>query len=244
MSLIGGNLSERKRAARVGRAGSITGLVGSVGPVIDFERHRIRSRIEASLLAAGDRSDSDVGRFRSQAIGALSGTVVEIGPGTGVNLRHYRPGTRVIAFEPNPVMRDRLTATASGIGDSIDLDVRAHGAESIDVDDAEVDAVVSTLVLCGVDEPLEVVAEARRVLRPGGRFVFVEHVAAPTGSRTACAQHLVRRPHRWMFNGCRIDQDTEAVLRSFDWGRLELRPVDLGPTGVWVRHQIVGVATR
>lgn len=244
MLVTGGNLPEREPTDRVRIARSGSARVASVAAVIDFEKHRIRSRIEAALLAAGDRDDTEVGRFRAEAIGALSGTVVEIGPGPGVNLHHYRPGTRVIAIEPNPVMRGRLTATAAAGAGAIDLDVRDRGAETIDVDDGGADAVVSTLVLCGVDDPAEVVAETRRVLRPGGRFVFVEHVAAPTGSGTARTQRLVRRPHRWMFNGCRVDQDTEAVIRSFDWADLELRSIDLGRAGAWVRHQIVGVATR
>ncbi len=210
--------------------------------MIDFERRRLRSRIEAALLDAGDRDDSEIGRFKATAIGALTGTVLEIGPGTGVNLRHYAPGVDVVAAEPNPVMRERLTSAATSAG--IDLDVRDERAEHIDLPDASVDGVVATLVLCGVDDPARAIAEVHRVLRPGGRFVFVEHVAATEGSRTAIAQRLLRRPHAWMFNGCRTDQDTAALLRQFDWAELTIDGIDLGWQSGHVRDQITGIAVR
>lgn len=210
--------------------------------MIDFERRRVRSRIEAALLAAGDRDDSEIGRFKASAIGRLDGTVLEIGPGTGVNLHHYAAGVHVIAAEPNPVMRERLAATADGF--DVDLEVRDERAESVDLPDGSVDGVVATLVLCGVDDPERALDEVFRVLRPGGRFVFVEHVAAADGSTTATAQRVLRRPHEWMFNGCRVDQDTGALLRSVAWTDLTVEPVDLGWRAGHVRDHIVGVATR
>ena len=212
--------------------------------MIDFEHHRVRSRIEARLLANGDRRGSEVTRFKADAIGALDGTVLEIGAGTGVNLRWYRPGATVIAIEPNPIMREHLAATNASLEHPVELEIRNRRGEQLDLADGAADAAVSTLVLCGVDDPVAVLEEVRRVVRPGGRLVFVEHVAAPIGSRTARAQRLVRRPHHWMFNGCRVDQDTETLLRSFEWTDLDLRHVDLGRAGAYVRHQIIGTATR
>lgn len=212
--------------------------------MIDFERRRLRSRIEATLLAAGDDDRSAIGRFKATTLPDLTGHVVEIGPGTGVNFRHYSPGIRLTAIEPNPVMRDRLAVTAAQLSAPLDLEVRDLRGESLDVADETADAVVGTLLLCGVDDPQQVVAEVRRVLKPGGRFVFVEHVAAPEGSTTARVQRLLRRPHHWMFNGCRVDQDTESLLRSFDWADLEISNLDLGRQAAYVRHQLFGVAVR
>ena len=212
--------------------------------MIDFERRRIRSRIEAALLAAGDDDRSAIGRFKGETLPDLTGHVVEIGPGTGVNFRHYSPGARLTVIEPNPVMRDRLEATAAAIEPPLDLDVRNLRGESVDLVVGTADAVVGTLLLCGVDDPHRVVTEIRRILKPGGRFVFVEHVAAPGGSTTARVQRLLRRPHHWMFNGCRTDQVTESILRSFEWTELDVTAIDLGRQAAYVRHQIYGIATR
>lgn len=211
--------------------------------MVDFERRRIRSKIEATLLDAGDDPRSPVTQFRSEAIGSLAGRVIELGPGTGVNLRHYDSGVDLIGIEPNPVMRERLIAANQRLDQPLQLDLRNLRGESVDVADDTAHAVVATLLLCGVDDPGRVVDEARRMLRPGGRFVFVEHVAAPAGSMTARVQRAVRRPHHWMFNGCRTDHDAEWLLRSFEWSSLEIQQIDLGPRAAYVRHQIYGVAT-
>jgi len=212
--------------------------------VIDFERRRIRSKIEAALLDAGDDDRSPVNRFKAEAIARLSGRVVELGPGTGVNLRHYSPEVELIAVEPNPVMRERLTAANRALERPVELDVRDLRGESIALDDGWADAVVATLLLCGADDPEQVIHEARRVLRPGGQLVFVEHVAAPPGTTTARLQRALRRPHHWMFNGCRTDHDAEALLRSFEWSSFDVENIDLGSRAVYVRHQIVGTAVR
>ncbi len=213
----------------------------------DLARHRIRSRIEAFLLDVGDRGlDTEIARRKAAAIGEMSGTVVEIGPGTGVNLRFYAPGTRVVAIEPNPVMRDHLDQTVRALPDdhALEVEIRSSYGESLDVESGSADGVVGTLLLCGVDDPARVIAEAHRVLRPGGTFFFVEHVRAPAGSRTARAQRVVRRPHHWMFNGCRVDQDTGALLRRSDFVDVDVVDVDLGRSAAYVRHHIVGTARR
>src|ERR1700686_1334976 len=106
--------------------------------------------------------------------------VLEIGPGSGANMRYYVPGKPVIAIEPNVRMHQRLRRRAEGLG--LALDIHPVGAERVDVATGSVDLAWSTLVLCSVANPAAVVAEMRRVLRPGGRFVLIEHVMAPSGS--------------------------------------------------------------
>ena len=172
----------------------------------------------------------------------MQGTVVEIGPGTGVNMRYYADGVRVIAIEPNPAMHPKLRAQAERSG--VDLEIRTLRGEGIDVDDGHADAVVGTLVLCGVDDAHQVMAEVHRVLKPGGTFFFLEHVAAPAGTWTRRIQRVLKRPHRYLFNGCEVDRDTASVLRAAGFGSVELDEVDTGPAGLYARHQIVGTATR
>lgn len=210
----------------------------------DFERQRRRGRLEAWLLDAGAADlHAAYGERKAAAIGAMRGTVVEIGPGTGVNMRYYAPGVHVIGIEPNPAMHDRLLRQADDHG--VDLELRTGRGERLDLADASVGGVVGTLLLCGVEDPARVVDEIHRVLRPGGVYFFVEHVVAPQGTVTHHVQRLVARPHRWMFNGCRTNHDAETLLRRGPFaGRVALDHVDRGWRGVWVRHQLVGTATR
>lgn len=194
------------------------------------------------LQAGAADSHATYGDRKQAAIGAMSGTVVEFGPGTGANMRYYAPGTRVIGIEPNPVMHEPLRRLADEHG--VDLEIRQQRGESIDVDDESVDGVVATLLLCGVDEPRRLLDEAHRVLRPGGTYFFIEHVVAPPLTATRVVQRVLFRPHRWMFNGCHIDRDTGSLLRSGPFDSIELETVDRGPKAVWVRHQIIGTATK
>ncbi len=194
------------------------------------------------LDASADTNHRVHGERKAEVIGSMTGTVVEIGPGTGVNMRYYAPGVHVIAIEPNPEMQSRLRSKAEE--HDVDLDVRTVHGERIDVDDATADGVVGTLLLCGVDDPVRVIAEAHRILRPGGRYFFTEHVRAPESTWTRRFQRLVRRPHRWLFNGCRVDQDTAALLRSSGFGHVEIDDEDRGAAGLYVRYGIIGVATK
>ena len=211
--------------------------------MVDFAKQRIRSRLEAKLLTAGaEDTHAAYGERKQSVIGSMRGTVVEIGPGTGANLRYYAPGTSVIAIEPNPVMHGPLRAEAAERG--VDVEVRTLRGESIDVPDESADGVVGTLLLCGVDDPEAVIAEAYRILKPGGTYFFVEHVVALAGTRTHTVQRVVLRPHRWMFNGCEVTRDTGAVLRASDFVDVQFDDVDRGRRGLWARTQIVGTAIK
>jgi ubiquinone/menaquinone biosynthesis C-methylase UbiE len=210
---------------------------------VDFARARRRSRFEAWLLdASAGQVHARHGRRKQAVIGAMTGTVVEIGPGTGVNMRYYADGVHVVAIEPNPTMHPKLRAQAERC--DVDLEIRALRGEGIDVDDGRADAVVGTFVLCGVDDIHRVVAEVHRVLKPGGTFFFLEHVAAPSGTWTRRVQRLVKRAHRSLFNGCEVDRDTASVLRTAGFSAVELDEVDTGAAGLYARHQIVGTAVR
>lgn len=161
----------------------------------------------------------------------LRGDVVELGPGTGVNFRYYAPGVRWIGIEPNPI----LCAALRDQG----VDARRGFAEQLDLPDASADAVVSTAVLCSVRDLGRALAEARRVLRPGGRFVFVEHVAAPRGSLLHFAQRAIRPVWSCCAGGCDPARDTAAAIeRVFPSLTVERFRLPLGP----VAPHIAGVA--
>jgi ubiquinone/menaquinone biosynthesis C-methylase UbiE len=178
-------------------------------------------RLHARLLATGCRRyDRSVEAHKRRLLGALAGTVVEIGPGAGANLRFYGPGVRWVGVEPNPWAHDYLRREAARV--ALEADVREGTAERLPAADASVDAVVSTLVLCTVGDVPRALAEVRRVLRPGGRFVFVEHVAAPAGTRTHRVQRLVRPVWPLLADGCHADRDTERTIRDAGFARVEV----------------------
>ena len=209
---------------------------------LNFSKARRRSGFEARVLdASAARVHQQHGERKATVLGGLTGTVIEVGAGTGANMRYYPSGIHLIAIEPNPHMHARLRSQAEKY--SIDMEIRTLRGEQIDVADHTADAVVATLVLCGVDDPHQVVAEVRRVLKPGGTFFFLEHVAAPVGSMTRRVQAVVKRPHRWAFNGCEVDRDTAAVLANAGFSQIDLVEVDTGRSGMYARHQIIGTAT-
>src|SRR5512143_3688812 len=112
--------------------------------------------------------------------GALRGVVVEIGPGAGANLPYLRSDVRWIGIEPNPYARPYLERAAREAGVAHEL--REGDAERLPVEAASADAVIGTLVLCSVKDIGAALHEIQRVLKPGGRYVFIEHVAAPAGT--------------------------------------------------------------
>jgi SAM-dependent methyltransferase len=172
----------------------------------------------------------------------LPDEVVELGSGVGANFRYLRPGTRVIAVEPNPAMHARLRAGAEEYG--IELELRGITGERLDVADESADAVVSSLVLCTVADPAAVIAQVLRVLRPGGRYSFVEHVAAEPGTVTRKAQRLVRRPWAWCFEGCSCERDLAAEIEGGGFGSVELERYQLRSPLIPFNTHVAGIATK
>ncbi|HEU0202510.1 MAG TPA: methyltransferase domain-containing protein [Burkholderiaceae bacterium] len=172
----------------------------------------------------------------------LPAELVEIGAGAGANLRYFRRGTKVHAIEPNRHMHAKLTARAQRHG--ICLQVHPVGAEALALADASVDAVVATLVLCTVADPQRAVCEVLRVLRPGGRFVCIEHVAAPQSSLIGRLQRAVYRPWRWFFEGCHTHRDTGALLTNAGFSRVDILPFTLRTAFVPVRPQIAALCIK
>jgi len=180
-----------------------------------------RGRVFAWFLAnAGRRHDSLLGDHKRRLFADLAGTVLEIGPGTGTNLPFYPKGVQWIGVEPNPHMHDYLRKRAAALGITVDL--RPGSAEQIDLAPDTIDTVVSTLVLCSVRDLPAVLAEVHRVLRPGGRFIFLEHVAAPKGTWLRRIQQWVRPVWQIFGAGCQPDRDIEAALRDAGFVRIDL----------------------
>ena len=150
-----------------------------------FAANPARGRFNSTFFSVmGGYINWHLHKRKTKAFADLSPSVVEIGSGVGANLRYLPSGARLIAIEPNPYMHARLRRAARRRG--VDLEIRSVVGERIDLPDTSAEAVISSLVLCTVRDPAAVLAEIRRILRPGGRFRFAEHVAA-----------RLRTPTRW-----------------------------------------------
>jgi ubiquinone/menaquinone biosynthesis C-methylase UbiE len=170
-------------------------------------------RVFAWLLSRGIAKYDQAVADRKRAIFAdLHGDVLEIGPGTGINLSYYPVGIRWIGIEPNRFMHPYLKKEAERL--HFDIDLRSGKAEQLEIQDNSLDVVVGTLVLCSVENPNRVLQEIVRVLKPGGRFLFLEHVAAPLGTWLRRVQHWLRPVWKVALDGCCPDRDTLSVIES------------------------------
>ncbi|MPZ83590.1 MAG: methyltransferase domain-containing protein [Actinophytocola sp.] len=203
--------------------------------------HPIFARLYPKMARAMERGG--LGEHRAALLADLSGTVLEIGAGSGSNFLHYPTTvTRVVAVEPEP--RLRRTAAAEAEQAAVPIEVVDGLAERLPVDDATVDAVVCSLVLCSVRDQAAALREIGRVLVPGGQFRFLEHVRAE-GRAMARVQRIMDATF-WprIAGGCRTGRDTAAAIESagFTFDRLErfLFPDMRTPTS----SHILGTATR
>jgi SAM-dependent methyltransferase len=149
---------------------------------------------------------------RAAVLAHARGTVVELGAGTGLNLPHYPTDIELVLTEPEPPMTRRLLERLQQSGRQ--ARVLQAPAERIPLPDGSADTVVSTLVLCTVRDLDATLSEIRRLLRPGGRLLFIEHVAAEPGTRLRHWQDRLERPWRRLAHGCHTNRDTEQALRN------------------------------
>jgi ubiquinone/menaquinone biosynthesis C-methylase UbiE len=149
---------------------------------------------------------------RHRLLQGARGVTLEIGSGTGLNVPHYPPTVgELILSEPDAGMREHL-------GDRVrrhrpGARVLPDQASALGLDDDSVDTVVSTLVLCTVDDPALALHEIARVLRPDGQFRFIEHVRSQS-PRLARWQDRLEGPWRWFASGCRCNRDTLALIAA------------------------------
>jgi ubiquinone/menaquinone biosynthesis C-methylase UbiE len=151
-----------------------------------------------------------MGGRRRRLLAGARGAVLEIGGGTGANLVHYRDVDRVTIAEPDTFMRSRIGPKLEDV--RVPVEVSSAGAEALPFPDGSFDTVVSTLVMCTVPDQAAVLDEVRRVLRPGGRLLFIEHVRA-AGSM-ARWQDRLEPLWRRLLGGCHPNRDTVAAIEE------------------------------
>ena len=157
---------------------------------------------------------------RAAVLAHARGTVVELGAGTGLNLSYYPPDVELVLTEPEPPMARRLLGRLQQSGRQ--APVLQAPADRIPLPDSSVDTVVCTLVLCTVPDLDATLTEIRRLLRPDGQLLFIEHVAAEPGSRLRRWQDRLERPWRRLAHGCHTNRDTEYALRNAGFALAEI----------------------
>jgi ubiquinone/menaquinone biosynthesis C-methylase UbiE len=161
-----------------------------------------------------------LGERRHELLASAAGRVVEIGAGTGVNLVHYPDAvTELVLTEPEEPMAKRLEAKAQASGRPATV-VRAP-AESLPFPDDSFDTAVCTLVLCTVRDPERTLAELTRVLKPGGRLLFLEHVRSDD-PRLARWQDRFAPLWRRCGHGCNCNRATPELIRSSAFEDIEI----------------------
>lgn len=178
-------------------------------------------------------------KFRKRTAGQTWGDVLEIGGGTGANLKYFPPETNLTFAEPDKHMRKRLAKSASKIGREIKIE--PCNGEDLPFPDASFDCVLTTLVLCMVEDHERVISEARRVLKPGGAFFFYEHVISPR-PRGIWWQNKLNPFWKFVTTGCNLNRDLTSAIESTGFKSVEFEAFDLS-VGVPVTiPNILGVA--
>jgi ubiquinone/menaquinone biosynthesis C-methylase UbiE len=205
-------------------------------------RHPRFAKIYARFAPEMDKAGA--AKHRAELLAGLSGRVIEVGAGTGLNFRHYPATvTGVVAVEPEPFLRD--LAAKAALDAPVPVDVVDGTAGALPSEDSEFDGVVASLMLCSVRDLPGALAEMRRVLRPGGELRFYEHVA----SEHAIARSMQRTldvvwPH--VAGGCHTSRDTATAIADAGFDIAECRRFKFRPSifAAPVAPHIIGVARR
>jgi ubiquinone/menaquinone biosynthesis C-methylase UbiE len=182
-------------------------------------------RAFAAFYDRGLRATEDAGlrEMRAELLAGARGRVLELGAGTGLNLDLYPPGVdELVLLDPDRHMAARLRERLRNSGRQ--AEVAEAPAERLPFEDDSFDTAVATLVLCTVPDPMAAVDEVGRVLKPGGRLLFIEHVRSEDDS-LARWQDRLEAPWRFLGDGCHCNRDTLATLGA---SRFEVDTVQRG----------------
>ena len=177
---------------------------------------------------------------RHDLLAQATGATIEIGAGTGLNLPHYPPAvTRLALIEPDPHMSRRLRRRAARPGR--DAEIRSASADRLPFPDASFDTAVVTFTLCSVPDEQAALREITRVLAPGGRLLFLEHVRS-ADPRIAARQD--KNPFPYPLIGCHPNRDTLADIEASPLTVESVRAGELPKAPAIERPMIVGTARR
>ncbi|EHH66279.1 Methyltransferase-like protein 7A [Macaca fascicularis] len=172
-------------------------------------------------------------------------SLLEVGCGTGANFRFYPPGCRVTCIDPNPNFEKFLIKSiAENRHLQFECFVVAAGENMHQVADGSVDVVVCTLVLCSVENQEQSLCEMCRVLRPGGAFYFMEHVAAERSTWNSFWQQVLDPVWPLLFDGCSLTRESWKTLERAGFSKLKLQHIQAPLSWEMVRPHIYGYAVK
>jgi ubiquinone/menaquinone biosynthesis C-methylase UbiE len=202
-------------------------------------RHPVFARVFDRLSRVMER---DVGEHRTQMLTGLTGRVLEVGAGNGINFGHY-PATvgEVVAVEPESYLRGK--AERAAIAARVRVTVIAGNADALPFAPASFDAAVASLVLCSVSCPAVALAEIRRVLKPGGELRFMEHVVSDNPAK-ARVQRAGDDSGLWprIAGGCHCSRNTVAEINAAGFVIERCGPYDVGPAWMPTNPHVAGRA--
>jgi ubiquinone/menaquinone biosynthesis C-methylase UbiE len=191
-------------------------------------------------LFNGPAERAGLGEQRHDLLAQATGATIEIGAGTGLNLAHYPPAvTRLALIEPDPQMSRRLERRAARLGR--DAEILGATADRLPFPDASFDTAVVTFTLCSVPDEQAALTEITRVLAPGGRLLFLEHVRS-ADPRIAAKQDRVPFPYPLI--GCHPNRDTLREITASPLSVESVRAGDVPKAPQIERPMIVGTARR
>ena len=197
------------------------------------------ARIYEPFLWLGEKTG--LSRWRQKVVGGVSGSVLELGAGTGLNLPHYPPGLdRLVLVEPDVHKAKLLAGKTPRTGVNPEI-VRAPG-ELLPFEENSFDTVLVTLVLCTVADPEATAREIERVLKPDGQFLFMEHVRSDS-PRMGRLQDRLEKPWKKLADGCHCNRRTVPMLEANGFQVEILARQDKFPMPPVARPIISGVAT-
>ncbi|MED6114001.1 hypothetical protein PIB30_076034 [Stylosanthes scabra] len=201
------------------------------------------------MNSATESYEAEVAKYKSQVLSNLKGKalkILEVGIGTGPNLSYYATDSNVhvVGIDPNLKMEKyaRSAAISAGLPLSNFEFYQAVG-EAIPLSDASVDAVVGTLVLCSVKDVDLALKEVKRVLRPGGQYVFVEHVAAKDGTSLKFFQQLLDPLQQILADGCHLSRQTESRISKAGFSSVEFNTAFVSNAS-FINPHVYGIAYK
>jgi SAM-dependent methyltransferase len=156
--------------------------------------------------------DRGLREMRRDVLGEASGRVLEVGSGTGANISLYPPAVELVLSEPDPHMQKALRDKLAEPG-ARQAELVQAAAEDLPFEDASFDCVACTMVLCTMPDPAAGLNEVARVLKPGGRLLFLEHVRSEN-PKLAWAQDRLERPWRFLADGCHCNRESLALIEG------------------------------
>lgn len=200
--------------------------------------HKIFAAFYDRIIASIEKKT--LARRRAALLSGLSGRVLDVGAGTGVNLSYFKAADSVVMAEPDGAMRAKITPKLDQA--QVPIEISDAPAERMPFPDAHFDAAVCTLVLCTVPDPAASLAEIRRVLKPGGTLIVLEHVRGE--GRLAKVQRGIGPVWTKLAAGCVLTRDTKSTLEQAGFTLVEYEAFQDLPKIMPIAPMIQAVATR